>query len=104
MKTTLKKIANLFLIFVMVIAVSSVIADPLPITGDHDLLAGGRTGTIDQPLPITGDHDLLAASGSTETIDQPLPITGDHDLLSDGTTFFTLIYINGTPVLIPIVL
>ena len=81
MKTTLKKIANLFLIFVMVIAVSSALAQPLPITGDHDLLAGG----------------------STEIIAQPLPITGDHDLLAGGATFFPLIYISGTPVLIPIV-
>ena len=83
MKTTLKKIANLFLIFVMVIAVSSALA---------------------QPLPITGDHDLLASSGSTATIEQPLPITGDHDLLASGTTFLTIIYIEGIPVLIPIVL
>ncbi len=83
MKTTLKKIANLFLIFVMVIAVSSALA---------------------QPLPITGDGDLLSASGRTETVAQPLPITGDGDLLFDGSTFLTLIYIDGVPVLIPIVL
>jgi hypothetical protein len=69
MKTTLKKIANLFLIFVMVIAVSSALA---------------------QPLPITGDGDLLSASGRTETVDQPLPITGDGDLLFDVSTFLLL--------------
>ncbi len=100
MKTTLKKIASMFLIFVMVITVSSVIAEPLPITGDGDLLSGGSTATIDEPLPITGDGDLLS-DGRTGTVDEPLPITGDGDLLSAS---FSLIYINGVPVLIPIVL
>ena len=79
MKTTLKKIASLLLIFVMVITVSSVTAEPLPITGDHDLLSGDKSGTVDEPLPITGDHDLLSTS-------------------------FTLVCIDGLPVLIPIVL
>ncbi len=82
MKTTLKKIASLLLIFVMVITVSSVTAEPLPITGDGDLSASRDPGTIDRNLPISGDGDLL----------------------SSGTACFTLVYIDGFPVLIPIVI
>jgi len=79
MKTTIKKIASMFLILVMALTVSSVTAEPLPITGDHDLFDGGKGETVDEPLPITGDHDLFSAS-------------------------FTLVYINGAPVLVPVVL
>ncbi len=97
MKSTIKYIASLFLIFVMAITVT---AEPLPITGDGDLLSGGNTGTINEPLPITGDGDLLSG-GTAGTVNEPLPITGDGDLLSAS---FTLVYIGNTPVLIPVVL
>jgi len=79
MKTTIKKIASMFLILVMALTVSTAIAEPLPITGDMDLLDSGKGKTVDEPLPITGDMDLFSAS-------------------------FTLVFINGAPALVPVVI